>query len=781
MVRMTGFSIVGVLLGTIGLWACTSGGTLSGTPSGTEPGGQDGSIATGGAEGKGEGTAADDDSAQPGESEPAGARQGLPYGPASPVTGTDTIPDSLRRSLETAAGLDGEGLEGMYPPPAPKTLGYDPLQAKGMDLLAGSAEALSDPELARLGQDGFVVSRTHEYPSFAYGYKSIYADDLPVYVSADSILEPVHRSFDLLLKECERSVLIAQLGHLLAGMRANLPSAGLDAEIAQDADLYVALAGSLLEGTALAPVAGAHATEIAQLFELATAAQGHQQVELFGVQRDEDFSQFEPRGHYTDDATLGRYFKAMMWLGRVDLRLVETQGDGTQVFHRRQFDAAVALNALMTAAEKGSWKNIDQTLGAFVGEPDSMSVDGLDGLLSALGVSSAAEAMALTDAQIVEELERGGWGAQRIASRILIKGPDTEVEATLPLDRSYALFGQRYTVDSHVFVNVTHDRVPDRLMPDPLDVAFAALGNDAALPVLSDQLAANDSYAQGLAKSRALVDAHEADYWEGSIYTEWLGALRALSPSIGASEAFLPAVTSTTAWQRRILSTQLASWAELRRDTILYTKQSYTIGYRCEFPDAYVDPYPELYARLGRLAQRVAEVVGSLPMASSAAGAWAANFGAAMEKLELMANNQQSGTPHSQELLNFINDAVTWQETRNCDGTTLFSDFSGWYLKLYLDQADSLEFDPVVADVHTQPTDEAGNDVGRILHVGTGTPRLMVVTVDTCDGPRAYAGLASSYGEHITEDWERMNDQEWASFISRGFPDAAWMSEVFGE
>jgi hypothetical protein len=815
MPRMTGFSLVAVLLGTIGLWACTLDGTLSGTPSGTETGGQDGAAAAGGAEGQGEGTAGDDDSAQPGESEPTGGApttpgqpkqeagggnvlptggsagsagassgpaaggQDLPYGSTSPVSGTDSIPDSLRKALETAAGLDGEALQSMYPPPAAKSLGYDPLEAKGMDLLAGSAEALSDSELARLGQNGFVISTTQAYPSFAYGYKSIYADDLPVYVSADSILEPAHSSFDLLLKTCERSVLVEQLGNLLAGMRANLSSAGLDAEIARDADLYVTLAASLLDGTVLAPVAGADATEIAQLFELVTTAQGRQQVQLFGVQRDEDFSQFKPRGHYTDDATLESYFQAMMWLGRVDLRLVETQGDGSQVFHRRQFDAAVALNTLMTVAEKGLWKSIDQTIGAFVGERDSMSVDGLDGLLSALGVSSAVEARALADTQIVEELQRGGWGAQRIASRILIK--DSANEETLPLDRSYALFGQRYTVDSHVFVNVTDDRVQGRLMPDPLDVAFAAFGNNAALPILSDQLAANDSYAQGLARSRALVDAHEADYWEGSIYTEWLGALRALSLSAAGSDAFLPAVAQTTAWQHRVLSTQLASWAELRHDTLLYTKQSYTIGYTCEFPDAYVDPYPELYARLGRLAQRVAQVVDSLPTGGSSAQAWAAEFGAAMEKLELMANNQQSGTPHAQELLDFINDAVTWQEQMNCDGTTYPTNFSGWYLKLYLSQPDSLEFDPVVADVHTQPTDEAGTDVGRILHVGTGYPRLMVVTVDTCDGPRAYAGLASSYGQHTTEGWERMNDEDWASFISGGFPDVAWMSDVFEE
>jgi hypothetical protein len=34
--------------------------------------------------------------------------------------------------------------------------------------------------------------------------------------------------------------------------------------------------------------------------------------------------------------------------------------------------------------------------------------------------------------------------------------------------------------------------------------------------------------------------------------------------------------------------------------------------------------------------------------------------------------------------------------------------------------------------------------VGRVLHVGTGEPRVMVATVDTCSGPRAYVGVVSA-------------------------------------
>ena len=84
-------------------------------------------------------------------------------------------------------------------------------------------------------------------------------------------------------------------------------------------------------------------------------------------------------------------------------------------------------------------------------------------------------------------------------------------KGTLPLSRTFLLLGQRYVVDSHVFSNVVYDRVQrgsvKRMMPDPLDVAFAALGNNQAAPLLRPQLDKH-RYAPDLAAMRVLVDDH---------------------------------------------------------------------------------------------------------------------------------------------------------------------------------------------------------------------------------------------------------------------------------
>ncbi len=699
--------------------------------------------------------------------------QGAATGPVEWPPNTDIIPDELKQSLSDAAAMSETTMTSVYAAPAPTPLGYDTNAATGLDLIQSSSLALNDAELAALSANGLVISKRVRFPSFSYGYKTIYAADLPVYVSADSLLEAVHRNFDHLLKSTEAEFLMDDLGDLLTGMRARLHGAFSDPQLTKDLDLYLTVAASLLEGAAQPPEVAENVDSIANLFALATAASGHSEVELFGVARDEDFSQFKPRGHYTDTEVLSRYFRAMMWLGRVDLRIIETQFDGSQVFNRRQFDAAVALRQLMGDWGMPLWQTMDTTIGAFAGEHDSMTPKDMGGLMQALGVTTLSEADALSNQQIVDELIRGGWGQQRIASRIITNGTGE----TLPQDRSFLIFGQRYTVDSHTFVNVTFDRVADRAMPNPLDVAFAALGNDSALSLLAPEFG-NESYVRGLAQTRVLVDAHEDDYWNGSLYTRWLGVLRTLSPS---SEADLPGVPATLAWQKRILATQLGSWAELRHDTILYAKQSYATGFTCEFPDAYVDPYPELYARLGAFADAVGAVSADWPDEAAslraATQSWAAQFKTVMTNLGTMAQNQLTGTPHSEELLAFINEAVRWDEEPGC-GDPFITNTSGWYFDLYINRAQSNEYDPTVADVHTQPTDEGGNDVGRILHVGTGRPRLMVVTAETCEGPRAYAGLAMAYGELITEDWARLTDEEWSFQTDTTFPDVAWMSDV---
>jgi len=319
------------------------------------------------------------------------------------------------------------------------------------------------------------------------------------------------------------------------------------------------------------------------------------------------------------------------------------------------------------------------------------------------------------------------------------------------------------------------------MMPSPLDAAFAALGNNQAGLLLAPELE-QYRYAPDLHMMRVLVEAHPSDYWNANLYNLWLSSLRTLSPGQEVADwqaAGLPSVAATEPWGRRLLSAQLASWAELRHDTILYAKQSYTGGASCEFPDAYVEPYPAFFHGITNLAEQGKLLVQGLDLSGAD---WLAQqipeyferLGTISEQLASMAEHERTGTPFTAEQMAFINQAVAVQ--LGCGDPT---GATGWYADLFFDPESSVKWDPTIADVHTQPTDEAGNTVGRVLHVGTGGARLMVVTADTCVGPRAYVGLASSYFEHITENYERLDDETWAEQISTTTPpDVPWMTDL---
>lgn len=313
------------------------------------------------------------------------------------------------------------------------------------------------------------------------------------------------------------------------------------------------------------------------------------------------------------------------------------------------------------------------------------------------------------------------------------------------------------------------------MMPDPLDVGFAALANDVAGQLLAPQLQRYD-YAGELHAMRTLVDAHPPAFWSNTLYTSWLSALRQLSPK---GQTAIPAVAKTEAWNRRILNTQLASWAQLRHDTILYAKQSYTGGITCEFPDAYVDPYPEFFEGIAAFARLGQKLVIDLEMPAqsglnTSVLAYFKQLEATATLLRTMAEHQQAGMPFTAEQMAFVNDAVVTKPE-------YFQDVAqGWYSKLFFNKESAVSYDPPVADVHTAPTDENGNPVGEVLHVGTGHARLMVVTAETCTGPKAYVGVASSYFETVTQKFQRLDDEAWVKKLAAPVKPAEvpWMMDL---
>ena len=569
----------------------------------------------------------------------------------------------------------------------------------------------------------------------------------------------------------EQAVLVERVDQLLALMHARLAAElpGLPPELqltAQDLDVYLTVARTLLAPAPVAPVT-AGAVEPTERILAAVAGLQPLDIELFGAGMTYDFSQFKPRGHYADDPALQRYFKAMMWLGRTEMRMITFEPGGLPRFNRRGLDAAFVANLLLS--ESGAdkpWGEVDRALERLIGERDNMNPTDMVAFMKETGIAGYADLVAAGDDALFQALIASDYGIQRIMSQIMVTDP---TDPPLVLPRVYLLLGQRFTVDSYVFHNVTYDRVQDlrtglkvtRMLPSELDVGFV-LGSNTAAKHLVPELEAY-GYQGILHELRFLVDAHPQDFWDLSFYNGWLAALRGLNDDAELEQR--PEAMRTRAWADKTLNAQLASWAELRHDTLLYVKQSYSGGIGCEYPDAYVEPYPTFYERMAHLGQLGVALTDELIAAGHPlddAKAYFAGMSATMAQLEAIAHKELEGAVLTPAEHDFLRAAVE-QEIVGC-GEVLWD---GWYSDLFFDKAKIEESSPVIADVHTAPTDAQGNPVGWVLHAAAGAPMNLVLTVQDCSGVRAYVGPSSSYHSVLTEGYARLSDEEWRQQLQK--------------
>ena len=481
---------------------------------------------------------------------------------------------------------------------------------------------LNAEERSAFTRNGFVVSERLGAASFSQMLYQIYSRDLPIYISSDTILHAWHRSYDAMLEELEEAYLSVVLGEILTGMADALPQAkkeygaGPLADGLADADYFVAVARSLLAGKPVSTELGQEA-RVAETLKACEELQ-LQRFDLFGRRRDVDFSQFKVRGHYENSERLKRYFTAMMWCGRIDLRVAGNPEESSP----RELGGAVVLHDLLRRADKFTqWEQFDRLLQTFVGRTDSMTFAQLGDLLKAGGIRSPADVVGLpTLDEIRARIQAGTLGMQHIRGDVYVSpfGPEK-----MQLPRSFTVLGQKFTLDSWAMSKVVFDDVMwggekvQRRIPSCLDVAYAVLGNDATVPLLTKRMQDKDgrlfrdglNYQHNLAATRRVIDSQDKEVWDENLYNGWLGCLRRLSTP--TTDKAFPEAMRTEAWAMKNLNTQMASWTQMRHDTILYVKQSYTNQTKCEYPAGYVEPLPEFWGRFGKLASRAADLIES--------------------------------------------------------------------------------------------------------------------------------------------------------------------------
>ncbi len=694
---------------------------------------------------------------------------------------TDQFLETYRTFLSTHEDMTTEQLMDMHPAgmfnaEAPvdweSALYHDSIEIKF---------GLTDDEKALIKQQGFVVTERLRKPSFHEQFADIWHKDLPVFLSVDAILHAFHASYNQILIDVEVGYLIPQLQQLLQEIHQTLPT--IEARykdqrdmhtMLKDVDVYVTVARKLFDPN-IQPYYTSNQDTVDTLLRFINREQ-LQKYALFSDHcRTIDFSQFKPRGHYTSEThpELAHYFRAMMWLGRIEFYLIaprQYEDEQTLKDIQRQIIDACLIEELVEMADvRSAYEQIEQVLTFFVGEQDNVTLNHLSSLRETLDITEADQLLDTSRVkQLQDTLSIRDYAFQRILSHILMSDPMSP-EQIRPAS-SFMLFGQRFVIDSYVTGSVVFDNIlyekkkVCRLFPSTLDVLFA-LGNDAAAQLLREELE-QYHYAPNLAALRYLIDSYPSGFWQGTLYNQWLNVIRTLNPEPGRET--LPAFMQTAAWWQQKMNSQLASWTELRHDNLLYAKQSYTGGIICSFPYVFVEPNPEFFETFGELARTAKETFASLPIDDEynkqMIHAYLDHFQSVCEQLATIARKELQQQRLTQDEQTFLKQLI-----RN--SSVCGPPFEGWYSRLfykesYVDWAEenSLNVDYLVADYHTTPTDCGGAMMGWVMHAGTGGMDMMIAPVSMPDGNTlAFVGPVMSYYEHTTTNFLRLTDEEWQS------------------
>jgi len=400
-----------------------------------------------------------------------------------------------------------------------------------------------------------VVSERLGKNSFAEVFYGLFHNDLPVFISADALLQAWHRTYDAMLEEVEETYLFNSVQTMLDEMAGRVTAAS--AEVGEgvlrdsllDADYYLAVARSLLAGTNAPPVASLLGQDalVADTLTDIKAEELKPVPNFMGFCRMVDFSQFKVRGHYTHSERLGRYFKCVVWLGRIDVPVAGGPWmrcpDDLRFASPRELGVAIVLwHLLNTSGQFDRWADMERIIQTFVGTTDSLSFGQLGGLLTGAGIRTLADVRDLaTLAKLQVDFVAGKVGVQNIRSDWFAQPLGGAARYALP--QTFTVFGQKFVPDSWAFSQTVFSSIlwvengetnkVQRRVPGALDAAFATLANDQIVPELVAQIKGTFPdleraharrfrdglpYQHNLAAVRAVMDSQESSAWDSNIY-----------------------------------------------------------------------------------------------------------------------------------------------------------------------------------------------------------------------------------------------------------------------
>ncbi len=627
-------------------------------------------------------------------------------------------------------------------PPTPGSLA-DVLIAPA---LAGE---LADPELrTALAANGFAVAPA--WPVLFYqAYELVDYDPYPVFVTTDTAYHVWHLAFSKVLREVEQQRMLPILEELTLGLlaaagdqRAELAGTPLE-ETAVRVEEWFQAAATLL-GLDAGPLGERPAAEVElakEAVELTTSP-----VTSFAECRPGasaancvDYSLFKPRGHYTRNDELERYFRAMSLYGQTGF--FADQPDSLRI-------GALVARLLASEPELAArWQEIYEPTAFLVGLADDYTPFELAAVVEQASPGALADPLPLAEDATLDEIGRRLFATREV--RINVEAAAVRV------------MGARFVIDSFVLDQLAWPYVGEpplelrRVRVSPLDLA-AVFGSEFAYR-LQDEAGetAYRNYDAQLEAMKAELAARTTTDWAATVYDAWLYALAPMWEPKGAAH---PDFMQTEAWTAKAHQTGFGSYTELKHDTILYAKQGFAAEAGVEPPEFeprhWVEPDPVAFGRLAAVVALARDGLATRGLLPEDLDELIDNVYSFITELERLAADELAGRPISEE------DNLWLQAT------------GPWLELLWLQSAD-LDPDtplPAPADAEAALVADIFRSTFDVLELGTGRIDFIYVLVPNDEGiPQVARGGVYSYYEFWRPAAQgRLTDEEWRQLLDSG-------------
>ena len=618
-----------------------------------------------------------------------------------------------------------------------------------------------------IGKNGFAIVPGEEDQLFHIYERNDYRQ-FPSFVTTDLYLQAFHMFFDCLLKETEEqkfSPMVTLFVKQNYEQMMQLASTTTDAKIKAAAEhnaAYYAIAYELNTGKSL-PVPASFSELVKEEINHVNAAETTSS-EFLGYTEARNMPMFiyniyRPRGHYTRNETLKRYFCAMMWLQNAPFG---TDKDD-QLEQALLLAQTIGGNANLTK----QYKDITEPITYLMGMPDDVSI---------LQVYAEIQKSGSTVSELINDKKK--FDAIRKALEELSKKQSIikpKFQASSPF--KICLMPQRYMPDSEVLQEmVDYESTPTlRDVPKGLDI-LASIGISSAERILIQELKEQEKWNKYTSNLEQMKKRMGEIDWNQTVANKWIAALK----DVNSKNAQYPKFMLSPQWDKKNLNAALASWAELKHDAILYAKQP--MGAECggggppePYVKGYVEPNIAYWTKAIELIDATMDVLRRFDLVTEKGTTAAtdlreqAEFLLNCSKKELAGKNLTEQEYRQIETIGSTFENITLNLIKEPDQFLM-----GWGNVNGADKKIS-----VVADVYT--ANSYNNPDKSVLYEAVGPAHEIYVVVELDGYLYLTRGAVFSYRE-FQEDIAapRKTDEEWQQELQtqpdKGIPN--WMKEI---